>query len=380
MKRCLWLVFAAAAPAQSTPHEFAARLDSVLSTMGLAGPSPATVGVLRPDSGARFLRDLQLELKTFESRDDEPALGFGYAYEKAVDLKYFREGTTTSGFGLQFAARGSVAFDEDTNPQDFLESRLSVRWFQNQGGVTRTGEAKRAGETDLMAERRAWLERFDAVVQRQASLEPGQEAEMEGANRELEAFAADLTTQVYLDVALDAGFETDQRFDARNAVIGVRGILDVKAWNKDSVTTWANLLDYPFATLRYLLGSDESFQPRGGSLPQLLLGADWVEPQGDDPRTLVGERDGFCRLRGELGFRTPLGTVGERTLHLSCNYRIFHEVGAEAAVRAAELQTYDYASVAIVANGGLFVSYRTGRLPFDLGDDEAFEVGFKTYF
>ena len=232
----------------------------------------------------------------------------------------------------------------------------------------------------LDAAQRDYLDRFADVSERRARLVEGQDAEMRRLTDQLLQFADALDTQVYFDVALDAGLETDQRFDARNGVFGLRGILDVKAWNDDTVLAWANVLDWPFAAIRYLLATDEGFQPRGAAIPTVLVGLDWVEPHGDDPRALAGATDGFLRLQAELGFRTPIGKVGERELHFACSWRLFHELDADDAIVAADLDVYDFFSASIVADGGLFVSYRTGRLPFDVRDDAAFELGFKLHF
>lgn len=384
MRACqllLVVTLAGAVHAQGTRDELVAKVKQVVTAIQSApAGSPATAGLLQADGGARFLRDLHLEWKTFENRDGTAALGFGWSFDKVVDLKYFQSGTTTRGFGLQLSAKGNVAFTEDSNPQDFLESRLGIRFFQNSGGLVRTGAEPEGDERPLDAEGRTWIKRWDDVIVRQATLQPGQEKEMEQANRDLFAFAEDLDTQVYFDVALDGGLESDQQFTARNSVFGVRGILDVKAWNPDSGLAWANVFDYPFGVIRYLLATDTDFQPRGASIPTLLAGIDWVEPQGDDPRALAGDRTGFLRVRGELGFRTPIGNLGGRDVHLACTYRIFHELDATAAIEAADLGTYDYFAASLVADGGLFVSYRTGRLPFDQADDEAFELGFKMHF
>jgi hypothetical protein len=356
---------------------FGATGEAILRTPEGA---PSTAGLRRAASGARFLRDLKLEWKAFETRDGDTALGVGWDFDKTIDLKYFRSGTTTRGFGFHLLAKGSAAFTEDSNPQDFLENRLGIRFFQNSGGIVRTDRQPAAGEEPLGTAWADYNDRFQEVSQRRANLVEGQEEELAKLTDELMAFATDLDTQVYFDIALDAGLETTQRFDQRNGVFGLRGIFDVKAWNDDSLLAWANLFDYPFAMVRYLLDETAPFQPRGGSIPTILAGLDWIEPNGDDPRALAGDRDGFLRLQGELGFRTPIGAIGQRELHVACTYRIFHELGASDAIEAADLGTFDYFSASVIADGGLFVSYRTGRLPFDLRDDEAFELGFKLHF
>ena len=52
--------------------------------------------------------------------------------------------------------------------------------------------------------------------------------------------------------------------------------LGAKAWDNSSSLARFNALDYPFALLRWITGTDQSFEPYGATLPTLVLGLDHV--------------------------------------------------------------------------------------------------------
>ena len=58
----------------------------------------------------------------------------------------------------------------------------------------------------------------------------------------------------------------------------------------------------------------------------------------------------------------------------------YRELSPSSVIKAAGLDERFYVSAAIVAPNGVFVSYRSGDLPFDLKSQVVYELGFHTYF
>jgi hypothetical protein len=65
-------------------------------------------------------------------------------------------------------------------------------------------------------------------------------------------------------------------------------------------------------------------------------------------------------------------------VYISANWRRYDELSAPEAVRAADLAYYEYFVATVGPQRGLFASYSSGRLPFELSDDQIYELGFRT--
>ncbi len=313
-----------------------------------------------------LFQNLQLELKTFENQGAESSLGFGYDYEKSHEFGEQRDenGIPANHAAFELRAKGSVAFDDATNPADFLVSEVAFSyWLGNVPGWTGT-EAQ-----------------FTGLINEMVGA-AGNEAKL----RRIRARMAELVdpNHYFVEAELHGGYETNQRFTARNVTVGGSLWLDVKSYGQDTLLSWLNVADYPFAITRWLSGWDGGFSPRGNALPYLRAKLDLVEPEGNDPRAMVGDNSAFPRLMLEAGMKTPFLRLKwggeERDLFVGVNYRYFQELDASAAVQAAGLESYDYVAVAITHQDGFFATYRAGRLPFDVSDDNAFEVGWNFAF
>lgn len=60
------------------------------------------------------------------------------------------------------------------------------------------------------------------------------------------------------------------------------------------------------------------------------------------------------------------------------NYRRFQEIDAPARIRTAKLRVHELGTVRVNFKSPYFVSYSTGRLPFDLKNDETVAFGLRT--
>ena len=325
------------------------------------------------DHGWQFLKDVNFKVKTFESENSgEAALGFSYDYSKSVqshDLSCSRKACTRA-LDLQLMASGNVAADAELNPNNFLETQLSFAWFQSTGGVTEVSDAHRAQFRKLRTEF------IDAE---------GDSDEEEQAVRNIEDLVRPLLSdQFYWEIAADAALESDQEFESKQWAYGVHAVFEVKGWNDAGALAKFNVLDYPFAALRALSGYEtctgggsSCFKPRGTAWPSLLVGLDRVSGAANTPRELAGETGDYDRLRLEASFRTPLARYGDDRLFISINYRHYEELDAPPSVQAADLDSFEYFTVALGGEDGIYVSYTDGRLPLDLVDDQVFELGYQ---
>ena len=94
----------------------------------------------------------------------------------------------------------------------------------------------------------------------------------------------------------------------------------------------------------------------------------------------MGEHGTFSRARAELAFRTPLIETSTGSYKVTADARYYRELSPSAAVKDLGVDERFYVSAAIIAPNGVFVSYRSGELPFDLRSETVYELGFHTYF
>ena len=91
-----------------------------------------------------------------------------------------------------------------------------------------------------------------------------------------------------------------------------------EGWNENGALRYLNILDYPFALIRMLTGTDTEFNVYGATFPSFLFGLDYVIPDKDSLRkNLIGNQDPFSRLRFEIGFKTRVARIGKEVIHFS---------------------------------------------------------------
>lgn len=314
-----------------------------------------------------FLRDLNLRFKTFRTsgQDNSAALGFGYSYSKDIrkDL-YSQSSTSSSGLSFSAGADGNVSFDRQVNPQDFLDSKISFHFFHSHGGVTDMADTSIANRLHELAFELASIEDQDSLDASPLWKEY------------LSTVSGHMSTQFYVDLSLKAGLESDQDFRQKQYVYGLQLGFDLKAWNRNSNLANLNIFDWPFAIIRVFTGYDDELSPRGSTIPTVLVGIDQVDPKNDLLRFSIDDRSSYPRVRSEISFRTPIS----RSAHFGANFRYYRELDPSSAVKAANLDEYRYFTSALTLSNGMYVSYATGKLPFDDSDDEIYELGFQYNF
>lgn len=318
-------------------------------------------------TGISFLRDVNLRFKTFRANgeDGSAALGFSYSYSKDIKKHLFsQDSVSSSGISFAIKADGNVAFDRRVNPQDFLDSKLSFHFFHSHGGVTDRADTTIANrlnkledeltniiDPDSLRNSPVWKEFMSTVSNR-------------------------LTTQFYVDFSLRAGLESNQDFSQKQYVYGAQLGFDLKAWNRNSTLATLNIFDWPFAVIRVLTGYDKDLSPLGSTIPTVLVGIDGVNPEDDSLRAMVEDDSIYPRFSAEVSFKTPIS----KSAAFVANFRYYKELGASSAVKTANIDEFLYFTSAVTLSNGLFVSYTTGKLPFDAKNDQVYELGFHYKF
>jgi hypothetical protein len=139
--------------------------------------------------------------------------------------------------------------------------------------------------------------------------------------------------------------------------------------------------DWPFAAIRWLSGTDETFSPRGSTIPTVLIGVDLVDPQSGVVKQAQSGKSTFTRFRTEAAFRTPIVRIMQNNLaYFEADYRYYRELNAPEEAKKEKLDKFEYFTSALILSNGLYVSYSTGKLPLDAKSDQVYELGFKFNF
>jgi hypothetical protein len=316
-----------------------------------------------------LLENLKIRFATFEAAEsDASGLGLNYSYSYSLKRQHFSTGVSrATGLDFRINATGNVAFERELNPRDFLKTDLALSFFSSSGGASATPRQTQA--------------RLAALRDTLALIESEEELEQSPLMAEyVRLVMSHLTTQRYFDFAVTGGLESDQSFQQKSYVYGGRVALDIKAWNPQSTLAQWNLFDWPLAAVRRVNGTDTTWAPVGSTLPTLLAGVAFVDPQEDDEREALGATDTYPRFNFEAAFRTLVLRSPVGPLYFQSDLRWYQEINPPDAIRQAGLDKYSYVALALVSDQGPYVSYTKGRLPVDSRKDEVYELGFKLYF
>ncbi len=307
----------------------------------------------------RFLKDLDLQFKTFNV-DSLSGLGFSYDYtNNSISRTILDKDPTIAAVFAQVKATGEVAFRRVINPKDFLQTNASGHLFLSGGGIAVLDTTKKEA---IIAQRRALL------MEAAEATNP----DMNDAARTLTAqMLGQLSTHWYFDFSFAAGFESNQNFSSTQLVFGLNLGAKITPWSSPN----ANVFDWPFAALRWLAGADD-WKPRASSFPTFIVGLDRIDPSDNTARQAAGDTDIFNRVRAEVSFRTPI-TAGA---FFNADLRYYKQIDPPQVIISASLDEQIYFTASLTAANGLFVSYSTGRLPFDQKDDQIYELGFQYKF
>lgn len=317
-----------------------------------------------------FLKDLNMDFKTFQSQEDNALTSLGFSYDFSFDWSKYSESENSvrTQHSLSVGTKGNVAFRKTVNPTDFLEADLKYTFGQFRGGVI-------SMDKDTLR-----YSRLNEIEDRLVMLDNPQGEE---AQKLWEEFGANLklSNQFYYGINLLSGIESNQDFSNFQWKGGIHLGLGVKAWDKNATLSKLNILDYPFALLRLITKTDTKFQPRGSVIPTALVGLDYIIPIDDVEReTAEGKLNPYPRFKFETGYRTLVSDIAEQSIFFVANYRLYQELGASQEIRNQNLSTHSYLILSLQSSKGYYVSYSIGKLPFDRIDDRIYEMGFQYKF
>jgi hypothetical protein len=311
-------------------------------------------------------KGLTIQPKTFETAvAGQAGLGFSYSYSKDFKLvgnKHLGSSSSAGAFGLDLslASDGNFAFAQVKNPADFSKSVGSVVSFLNLGGAVASTE-KQKDRLDELELKLVLYKTYDALR----------------SSPELKEFMAIvsqcLTTQYYMQLSANTSLEANQDYTKKNYTYGLQLGLEIKDWNPEGC--FYNVLDYPLAALRVLDGADDSFRPRGNALPSVLFNLDQVIPTKTDPRYKL-DPNAYSRVNFEIDYKTLIGSLNSSRLFFESSYRVYKDLSPSDTITKAGLNLSQLLTLSLRLDNGLFVSYSTGKLPFDRQNDKTYQIGW----
>lgn len=311
----------------------------------------------------KWLRDLNLQFKTFQTVDN-PNASLGLTYDINFDYANFQkqgQNRTSSKFG--FSATGNVAFKKEFNPIDFLDTKINYSYSRFVGGVVSKSDTAVFSELNRIE---------DILVTETDPQSPRAQALWEAFGRYLT-----LSNQYYYAFSPKLSLESNQDFSKTQFTPGLAIDLGAKAWNNQDRLARFNIFDYPFALLRYIIGTDKKFMVYGSTIPIVQFTFDYVLPSSDSLReALTGNMDPYPRIKFESGFRTFITRIKKESIFFNANYRYYRELGASELIRKEHLAKHSYLALALQSSSGFYVSYVKGKLPFDMKSDEIYSIGF----
>lgn len=282
---------------------------------------------------------INLEFKLLDSESDETIIALDFSYSKKLSRNYFsRKGNMERYYGWDFDTNGTVTEKAEENPRNFIEAKLSFL-----GGM----------HTKIPIQP---TEIQDALNNRNNA----ECVDDEKCFNEVMAFfnnrLAILGGATYLKYGVDAGYESDQQFEATNRTISGFFAASYESWDNNS-----------------FLGS-------AAIRPNIRIAVDDVEPSDETPRALAGDNSTYQRVSGEVSISMPVSTIMGESITLGFNYRTYQEIDASNIVKDAQLDKYHLRTYSFSLPNGLLASYSSGRLPFDVQNDDVVAIGWKTYF
>lgn len=315
----------------------------------------------------KFFNDLNIAFKTFQSKDSSTtSLGFTYDFDFDY-AKYIEKDKHRISHIFSLSAKGNVAFNKKANPGNFLETKVNYSYANFSGGVVKPKDTSVFTKLDNIT---AKLAKITDMKSKEAI------ALWEEFGESLK-----LSNQYYFALSPKFAFESNQDFSKTQFTPGITVDLGAKAWDKGNLLSKFNLLDYPFALLRLITGTDKSFTVYGSTIPTVQFGFDYVLPSKDTVRKkLVGNLDPFPRFKFETSFRTFISRIHKENIFFNANYRFYQELNAPTQIKNGNLRSVNYFVMSLQSTSGLYVSYATGRLPFDAKDDQVYSLGFSYKF
>lgn len=186
-------------------------------------------------------------------------------------------------------------------------------------------------------------------------------------------------------------FEADRDFDNKQHAYGGKFRIVYKK-SEGSSLQYFNPLEWGPSAIKALIGGGVDIS--GGRkliapkpfaeayLPSLVIAVEQVDPEQDDIRAFIDQNlESFERVRVDLSYSSTLFKLSnDQVYRASFTYRYFHELSPEKAIEEANLDSFNYRTFAIHTPNDIVISYSKGRLPFDVGSEAMFKIGWDNRF
>jgi hypothetical protein len=291
-----------------------------------------------------------IKLKGFESDDDSADASLGVAYDANYNFlsrSYGGRGNWNKRVAVDFSATGNVAFKQSVNPNDFLDTKLTVDGSWSTAMPVQSEEYQRQLTNFALA----WAQCDEDEPETQECRDA-----RDAGYRMLDEATAYLNGFQYYEFGLDAGVESDQSFNAVQTKFSAFAFGQYEDWGTNSI-----------------IGAL-------GLTPAARIAIDRVDPNKDTPRALAGDSSSFFRFSGEVSLWLPINVSSELPLVFTANYRYYRELGASDVISRAGLEDSALLTLSISGTNGIFVSYSSGELPLDAESDNVVELGWQYYF
>ncbi len=351
----------------SEKSKFKTAADLLLNDPGVYNELWGKVYNSLRETNKLVFKNLKIDFKTFQGSDsNKTSLGFSYNWDYDINRKKNTD-FERSGFTAKMSVSGNVAVKTDLNPKDFQKANLVLGKYGFLGGTMNKLDKETIKKLNLIKQRLANIDDKEALAKSPLWNEVTK--------------AMGIKNHYHYDFSLVGGWEGSQDFSKSQITYGTQIRFSAKSYSDNNPLSQYNILDYPFALIRYLTGKDATITPYGATLPIITAGIEMVKPTKDSVRKkLLGNENQFTRFRFEAGFRTLLAEINDKKLHFNAAYRFFTELNAPAAIKTAKLNKFSYFTFSITGDDTYFVSYSYGNLPFDRSANAVYELGFKTNF
>ncbi|MDZ7724041.1 MAG: hypothetical protein U5R06_14840 [candidate division KSB1 bacterium] len=333
-----------------------AELDTAIdSPVSQSGEHPLAV-----------LKDLKLDFKTVDSDlAEHPILAVDYQYEREWQTPFpaSRPGRL-SDMGMSLFADGSLTPELRNNPENYHNFGIS-------GFYDCSGTILLTGSDTLMADIYNRLEDFAVELVDRETLKNSVPMLLA-----LKTLRSNLPVQRYFRLGGTVGLETSRDFGQKHIYAGTHAFYTINAWNPGSAWAKYNVVDWPFALLRLVNGTDRTFKPSGLAFPGLLAGLDWVYAGKDSVYQVLDAREQFLRTRVLISLKSK---ISDHSALETC-WQVYWQPGAAAVIRKQDMHLHSLLSFVLRLQGGMYISYSTGKLPFDRRADQRYEIGLSYKF
>lgn len=291
---------------------------------------------------------LNAEFKTLESKDGNSVLGLTYGIQKKLKNSFITPSERwTKSIDIDFNASGTLTQNKIENPRNFLDTKFSAY----------LGYTTRIPIQSLDFGHKLTDYAFDGL-QCDVGDNETQQCKKAKANglALLESTTDFLSSFQRYSFGLDVGYETDQSFTAKQEKISAFIFGQFESWGSKTFLSALNVN------------------------PTFRVGLDSITPNADTPRAKAGDDSKFYRISSEVSFWIPLNNFKNVPVSLTFNYRYFKELNPSDIIKDKKLDSDHLATWSLTGTNGLFVSYSSGKLPFDIKNEDVVELGWKTYF